>query len=52
LANFYGVKVAMGIFGLYVLASTVLLLVVMRLTDRRRHRRPPASGIPALDELP
>lgn len=50
LTNYFGVARAIEIFGLYVFVSTLLLLALLRLTDRRR--RPPSGGPTAKMELP
>lgn len=50
LASHYGVITAMGLFGLYALLSSLLLLLGLRLSDRRRHPRPAAA--PAKPDSP
>lgn len=52
LANYLGVARAMEFFGLYVFASTLLLLVLLHLTDRRRWRPPPTGTTAATKETP
>lgn len=51
LANYLGIGTTIQIFGLYVFISTLLLLVLMRLSERRKHRRPP-NGPAVPVELP
>lgn len=52
LANYFGIARAMEFFGFYVFVSTLLLLVLLWLTDRRRRGRLQSGGSSAPEELP